>query len=145
MIPGMKDALETFVKKPYITVKYQFWECIYHNIISKLFHGWNPLEIKLKSIPVFVELTVITLMFNAIAKYVKSKLQVSIMAAFWYLSDTDQCRIFCQDIWKTVKCPQVYLWDAFLPESTRDHRMEKHDGLLHIQVITLQIPPWKCV
>ena len=58
------------------------FENVYHNIMSKLFHGWNPLEIKLKSIPVFVKLTVITLMFNAIAKYVKSKLQVSIMAAF---------------------------------------------------------------
>ena len=84
-------------------------------------------------------------MFNAIAKYVKSKLQVSIMAAFWYLSDTDQCRIFRQDIWKTVKCTQVYLWDAFLPESARDHRMEKHDGLLHIYFIILQISPWKYV
>ena len=27
LIPGMKDALETFVKKPYITVKDQFWKC----------------------------------------------------------------------------------------------------------------------
>ena len=88
------------------------FENVYHNIISKLFHGWNPLEIKLKSIPVFVELT---LMFNAIAKYVKSKLQVSIMAAFWYLSDTDQCRIFRQDIWKTVKCPQCIFVGHFSP------------------------------
>ena len=54
--------------------------------------------------------------YKAIAKYVKSKLQVSMMAAFWYLSDTDQCCIFRQDIWKTIKCPQVYLCDAFLPE-----------------------------
>ena len=51
---------------------------------------------------------------------------------------------FRQDIWKTVKCLQVYLCGAFLPESIRDHRMEKHNGLIHIRVITLQISPWKC-
>ena len=32
---------------------------------------------------------------------------------------------FCQDIWKTVKCPQVYLCDAFLPESVRIPQDEK--------------------
>ena len=51
---------------------------------------------------------------------------------------------FRQDILKTVKCPQVCLCGAFLPESVRDHRMEKHDGMIHIRVITLQISPWKC-
>ena len=61
----MKDALETFVKKPYITVKTSF-ENVYNNIISKLFHGWNPIEIKLISIPVFYELTALNLMFNRI-------------------------------------------------------------------------------
>ena len=42
------------------------FENVYHNIISKLLHGWNPLEIKLISIPVFDELTVLNLMFNQI-------------------------------------------------------------------------------
>ena len=91
------------------------FENVYHNIISKLFHGWNPLEIKLKSIPVFDEFTVLTLMFNAIAKYIKSKLQVSIMAAFWYLSDTDQCRIFRQDIWKNCQMPTSIFVGCFSP------------------------------
>ena len=42
------------------------FENVYNNIISKLFHGWNPIEIKLISIPVFYELPVLNLMFNRI-------------------------------------------------------------------------------
>ena len=32
------------------------------------------------------------------------------MAAFWCLSDTDQGCIFRQDIWKTTKCPPIFVW-----------------------------------
>ena len=46
------------------------------------------------------------------------------MAAFWYLSDTDQGCTFRQDIWKTTKCPSVFLW-YFTPRIHKGPQDEK--------------------
>ena len=62
----------------------------------------------------------------------------SILISIWY--------------WSMLHFPPRYMKNCQMPTSIfvgcfspRIARMEKHDGLLHIQVITLQISPWKCV
>ena len=68
---------------------------ILYQIVSRLEPHWNQIDVD--SCFLQIDCSKFNVQpnnkYNAIAKYVESKLQVSIMAEFWYLSDTDQCCI----------------------------------------------------